>query len=86
MHSKLLFMLGAVCLAAAPFNSRCPLCPSSALQVLVTLQRLVHALGAESPATYPLVLPIIKFCTGGDGLRWGGRSVGAPQKSGLCGP
>lgn len=33
------------------------------IQVLVTLQRLVHALGAESPATYPLVLPVLSMCT-----------------------
>ena len=33
------------------------------LQVLVTLQRLVHALGAESPATYPLLLPVLRLCT-----------------------
>ncbi len=32
-------------------------------QVLVALQRLVHALGAESPAAYPLVLPVLKLCT-----------------------
>ena len=29
----------------------------------MTLQRLVHALGAESPATYPLVLPVLRLCT-----------------------
>ena len=33
------------------------------LQVLVTLQRLVHSLGAESPAAYPLVLPVLAACT-----------------------
>lgn len=29
----------------------------------MALQRLVHALGAESPATYPLLLPVLRLCT-----------------------
>jgi hypothetical protein len=29
----------------------------------VALQRLVHALGPESPATYPLLLPVLGVCT-----------------------
>lgn len=41
-----------------PLRSSC-----SPAQVLVALQRLVHALGAESPAAYPLVLPVLKLCT-----------------------
>ncbi len=40
-----------------------PPSPRHVSQVLVTLQRLVHALGAESPATYPLVLPVLRLCT-----------------------
>lgn len=31
--------------------------------MLVTLQRLVHALGAESPATYPFLLPVLRLVT-----------------------
>lgn len=33
------------------------------IQVLLALQRLVNALGAESPACYPLVLPVLRLCT-----------------------
>ena len=33
------------------------------MQVLLALQRLVNALGAESPAAYPLVLPVLRICT-----------------------
>jgi hypothetical protein len=32
-------------------------------QVLVALQRLVNALGPESPATYPFLLPVLDYCT-----------------------
>ena len=31
------------------------------IQILLALQRLVHALGSESPMTYPVVLPILQF-------------------------
>jgi hypothetical protein len=31
------------------------------IQILLALQRLVHALGSESPVTYPVVLPILQF-------------------------
>lgn len=29
----------------------------------MALQRLVHALGPESPMTYPIVLPVLRLCT-----------------------
>lgn len=37
--------------------------PRTPPQVLVTLQRLVHALGPESPATYAFVLPVLRLVT-----------------------
>jgi len=32
-------------------------------QVLAALQRLVNVLGPECPACYPLLLPILRYCT-----------------------
>lgn len=33
------------------------------VQVLLALQRLVNALGAESPSAYPLLIPVLQLCT-----------------------
>lgn len=33
------------------------------MQVLLALQRLVNALGMDSPASYTLLLPILQQCT-----------------------
>ncbi|KAK9830439.1 hypothetical protein WJX72_011753 [[Myrmecia] bisecta] len=33
------------------------------IQILLALQRLVNALGVDSPSCYPLLLPILKHCT-----------------------
>ena len=35
----------------------------SPLQILLAIQRVVNALGMESPSTYPLILPILQQCT-----------------------
>lgn len=45
-------------------RSRCPhpRCRRPFPQVLVALQRLVNALGPDSPATHPLVLPVLRLC------------------------
>lgn len=48
---------------AAAVLTKLPLQALPHKQVLVALQRLVHALGAECPAAYPLVLPVLKLCT-----------------------
>ena len=36
-------------------------------QVLLALQRLVHALGSESPSTYAFLLPALQYSTDPDG-------------------
>jgi len=36
------------------------------IQILLALQRLVHALGNDSPMTYPVVLPILQFVIDAD--------------------
>ena len=33
------------------------------MQVLVALQRLLNALGAESPSSYPILQPLLRHCT-----------------------
>ena len=36
---------------------------SFTMQVILALQRLVNALGSESPATYPVLLPALQYAT-----------------------
>lgn len=48
--------------ACCRLTSRPTLMPAPA-QVLVALQRLTFALGPESPAAYPLLLPVLRLCT-----------------------
>lgn len=51
-------------------------------QVLVALQRLVNALGPESPACYPLLLPVLRLCTDPAQVRRGACSARPAHRRG----
>ncbi len=52
-------------------------------QVLLALQRVVNALGSESPACYPLLLPVLRLCTDPSQVR--GLTFGCPGRGILRG-